>query len=188
MKPKNPADYQSILRAIGQGIEKLNVESFDLESSDNHEYIVAGVYKDNQVSFKPKKKSSLLSLIISKAHIHRTRNAEGMLFRFAGIRFSQSHIDLLDRAGKASRWSWDGNPLNPLGISQVLRIAGAYLDSKNIRFSRLSWHHHTLTLWHINLRGNEVKEVFTSANLYDHWVHHFKARRPSCLLKPTGSD
>jgi len=187
MKPKIRANYQSILRAIGQGIEKLNVESFDLASSDNQEYVVAGVYKENQRSLKPQKKSSLLSLIINKADIDSKRNTEGTLFRFEGIRISQSNIDLLDRAGKASRWNWDGNPLNPLGISQVLRIAGAYLDSKHLRFSRLSWHHQTLTLWHINAGGSEVKEVLTSANLYDQWVHHFKARRPSRLLKPTGS-
>jgi len=188
MKSTQPADYQTVLRAIGQGIEKLNVASFELETTDNQEYLVSGVYREGQRTGKPKKKSSLLSLIVNEAHIATRQNTEGTLFRFAGVRFSRSNIDLLDRAGKASRWNWDGNPLNPLGISQVLRIAGAYLDSKHIRFSRLSWHHQTLTLWHLNALGSEVKEVFTSANLYDHWVRRFKARRPAGLLKPTGSD
>lgn len=188
MHSTQPANYQSVLRAIGQGIEKLNVESFELEISGNQEFLVSGVYRAPQPIAKPKKKkSSLLTLIVNQAYIDRSRNV-GTLFRFAGVRFSQSKIELLEQAGKASRWNWDGNPLNPLGISQALRIAGAYLDGKHIRFSRLSWHHHTLSLWHVNAGGSEVKEVFTSANLYDRWVRHFKARKPSRLLKPTGSD
>lgn len=188
MHSPQPANYQSLLRAIGQGIEKLNVESFELEISGHQEFLVSGVYRGPRPTAKPKKKSSLLTLIVNQAHTDRTRNIEGTLFRFAGVRFSQRNIQLLEQAGKASRWNWDGNPLNPLGISQVLRVAGAYLDGKHIRFSRLSWHHQTLSLWHLQAGGGEVKEVFTSANLYDHWVHHFKARTPSRPLKPTGSD
>jgi len=189
MKPNNSPDYQSILRAIGQGIEKLGVESVDLELSDNHEFVVSGMYRETtQAStVKPKTKTSFLSLIINAAKTNAKRKPDTALFHFAGIRFTQSNIDLLDRAGKASRSRRDGNPQNPLGIAHVLRMAGAYLDDKGSRFSRLLWQHGTLTLWHIKENGVEAKELFRPENLYDNWVHHFKTRK-SHALRPTGSD
>jgi hypothetical protein len=132
MKPKNSADYQTVLRAIGQGIEKLGVESVDLEISDNHEFVVSGIYKETTPAstLKPRVKTSFLSLIINAAKNNDKRKTDPALFHFKGIRFTQNNIDLLDRAGKASRSRRDGNPQNPLGIAHVLRMAGAYLDHK----------------------------------------------------------
>jgi hypothetical protein len=190
MKPKNSADYQTVLRAIGQGIEKLGVESVDLKNSGNHEFVVSGIYKETTGAFtlKPRVKTSFLSLIINAAKNNANRKTSPALFHFTGIRFTQNNIDLLDRAGKASRSRPDGNPQNPLGIAHVLRMAGAYLDHKGSRFSRLLWQHGTLTLWHTNENRGEAKEIFTPENLYDNWIHHFKARKPHRALKPTGSD
>ena len=190
MKPKNSTDYQSVLRAIGQGIEKLGVESVDLEISDNYEFVVSGVYKETTpaTTLKPRVKTSFLSLIINAAKNNSKQKTDPALVHFKGIRFTQNNIDLLDRAGKASRSRRDGNPQNPLGVAHVLRMAGAYLDHKGSRFSRLFWHHGRLTLWHTNQKGGVAKEIFTPENLYDNWIHHFKARKTHDALKRTGSD
>ncbi|MSP39947.1 MAG: hypothetical protein EXR70_15775 [Deltaproteobacteria bacterium] len=53
MKPKAPAHYQNILRAIGQGLETLEAISFDLEVSDNH-YEVRGECKKPVAAMVPK--------------------------------------------------------------------------------------------------------------------------------------
>jgi hypothetical protein len=190
MKQTNAASYQSILRAIGQGIEKLGVESFDLENSEQRDFVVAGTFRDQQTKpgIKPTAKTSFLSLIVNGAKIDGERQTQSPLYQFSGVRFSHDKIDLLDRSGKASRWSHDGNPLNPLGIAHVLRMVGAFLDSKGYRFSRLRWRRGTLTLWHINGNGKETKEIFSAQNLYDQWVRHFKKRRPLQNLKATGSN
>jgi len=189
MKSKAAVNYQCVLRAIGQGIEKLGVESFDLEMSDNHDFVVSGTYRETKSAGapKPRLKKSFLSLIINAAKNNCKQKTGSTLFHFSKIRFTRSNIELLDQAGKASRTSWDDNPLNPLGISHVLRMAGAYLDSKDSLFLRLSWRHDKLTVWHFNGMGVEAKEMFTPQNLYDQWVRHFNARKPHRLLKPTGS-
>ena len=186
MKSKAAVNYQCVLRAIGQGIEKLGVESFDLEMSDNHDFVVSGTYRE-PCEPKPGLKKSFLSLIINAAKNNCKQKTGSTLFHFSKIRFTRSNIDLLDQAGKASRTSWDGNPLNPLGISHVLRMAGAYLDSKGSLFLRLSWRHDKLIVWHFNGTDGEAKEMFTPQNLYDQWVRYFNARKPHRLLKPTGS-
>ena len=166
MKSKVAVNYQCVLRAIGQGLEKLGVESFDLEMSDNHGFVVSGTYREtkNPCAPKPRLKKSLLSLIINAAKNNGKQKTGSTLFHFSKIRFTRSNIELLDQAGKASRTSWDGNPLNPVGISHVLRMAGAYLDSQGSLFLRLSWHHDKLIVWHFkhfNGMGVEAQEMFT---------------------------
>src|SRR5438093_6529185 len=153
MKSKAAVNYQCVLRAIGQGIEKLGVESFDLEMSDNHGFVVSGTYRETKspCAPKPRLKKSFLSLIINAAKNNCKQKTASTLFHFSKIRFTRNNIELLDQAGKASRTSWDGNPLNHLGISHVLRMAGAYLDSKGSLFLRLSWRHNKLTLWHFSI-------------------------------------
>jgi hypothetical protein len=63
MKSKAAVNYQCVLRAIGQGIEKLGVESFDLEMSDNHGFVVSGTYRETKspCAPKPRLKKSFLS-------------------------------------------------------------------------------------------------------------------------------
>ena len=189
MKLKNSSDYQSVLRAIGQDIEKLGVDSVYLKNSGNREFVASGIYKETAAdsTLEPRVKTSFLRLILN-AGKNNAKRKTGPALHFTGIQFSQNNIDLLDQAGKASRSRTDGNPQNPLGIAHVLRMAGAYLDHKGSRFSRLLWQHGTLTLWHTNEKGGEAKEIFTPENLYDNWIHHFKTRKPYRALKPTGSD
>lgn len=189
-KVKVIADYQKVLRAIGQGIERLGVESFDLKLGDDHDFVISGTYREGSTTpvSKPRTKSSFLSLIICAAKKGKTPKASAPLFHFSEIRFTRDNLDLLDRAGKASRWHGDGLPPHPVGIANVLRMAGAYLDIRHSRFCRLSWQQQMLTLWHADEKGRETKEIFSPENLFDQWVHHFKTRRPPHLMKPTGSD
>ena len=79
----------------------------------------------------------------------------------------------------------------PQSISQVLRLAGAYLDHKKCRLLKLAWQNQTLTLWRRDGFGVESKETFTPANLYDLWVHQYKQRKPiegDPVLRRAGND
>jgi hypothetical protein len=170
MKPNDTLDYQNILRAIGQGIEKLGVESFDIVISDNQDFVVSGVYRDTSGEPEPKAgfNKSLPSQIFNAAKRNYRRRTGAALFRFSGIRFTPSNVELLDRAGKASRSSWGGRRMKkPLSISYVLRTAGSFLDNRGSRFVRLSWRYNVLTLWHIQETGVEAKEIFTQESLSD---------------------
>jgi hypothetical protein len=178
MKSKDTVCYQNILRAVGQAIEKLGIESFNLEISDKHDFVLSGTLSETKCAcaFQARPTNSFPRLIINPAKNICRRKTRSTFFRFSGIRLTLSNVELLDRAGKASRWCLDGSSLNPLGIANVLRMSGAYLDSKSSRFLRLSfsYRHDTLTLWHFNRLGVEAKKVFTRQNLNDQWVHQFK--------------
>jgi hypothetical protein len=176
--------HQNALRAIGQGLENLEVESFDLDTSDDH-YVVGGECKKKPATptAEPIRTKSLFSFIRTVGKAKATQTAGSQTFHFFGLRFTQAEADLLGQKGRGSRAKFDDCTLNPHSISQILRIAGVYLDHRESRLLKLSWHQQTLTLWHVNGLGVEAKEVFTAPDLYNLWVHQFKQR-----LKPTGTE
>jgi hypothetical protein len=174
MTPEPTVGYQNILRAIGQGLENLDVTSFELEVSGNH-YVVSGKCKKANPLYAPKAnlKNSFLRFFGNIDRMKTTNIPDLERFNFDGLRFVRSDIELLDRKGKVLRSSRDHRPPNPDSIAQVLRMTGAYLDLNHSQLQRLSWHDRILTLWHVNERGIEAKEEFTPVDLYDVWLHQW---------------
>ena len=185
MKPKPTFRYENILRAIGQGLEKLNVKSLRLEISDGH-YVVSGKCRDGKPTHATK--SVIKKAFLRLVQTVRWKKAAPEPFQFTGLRFTRRDIDLLDRTGKFLRLNLDRCPPNLHSISHVLRMTGAYLDHADGLLLKLSWRHGILTLWSINGLGAHSKEEFTLQELYDLWVHQFKKRRLPRILMPTGSD
>ena len=166
MKLKTISRYRNILRAIGQGLENLEVKSFELEVSGSH-YVVSGKSKKSHPACAPIAKKSFLSLIQNVGRRKALGASGSPAFYFSQLRFIRSDIELLDGKGKVLRSDVDHRPPNPHSISHVLRMAGAYLDHTNRRLIKLSWHHRILTLWYINGYGIETREVFTPPVLYE---------------------
>ncbi|HTN72835.1 MAG TPA: hypothetical protein VMO00_17270 [Methylomirabilota bacterium] len=176
--------YQNSLRAIGQSLESLEVESFELDTSDDH-YVVSGECKKTKATPTPEPPStkSILGFIRNVGKKKPAQTTGPQTSHFSGLSFSEADIVLSDQKSQLLRAKFDDCTLNPHSISQVLRTVGADLDHRRNRLIKLSWCHQTLTLWHVNGLGVEAKEVFMPADLYNLWVHQFKKR-----LNPTGTD
>jgi hypothetical protein len=184
MEPKHPIDYQYVLRAIGQGLENLEVNSFELEFSDG-QYFVSGNCTKTKTAVQPQPGLAKAFLRLVRSVDKKTRKRD-VPFHFSGLRFGPTDVEMLDRRGKALRSSWEGSSKDLYSISQVLRMTGAYLDHLEGSLLRLSWEQPILKLWYANKRGLEIKDQFRPADLYEVWVRQFKKRKPN--LKPTGSD
>ena len=181
----NRVRYQNVLRAIGQGLEDLEVESFELENSDGH-WEVAGECEKPNACHAPESigAKTILSFIGTLGRKKTpTQNTRSRRFHFFGLRFTPADVDLLDRQGKAWRANSNDCTLNPSSISQALRTAGADLDHRANRLLKLGWHQQTLTIWYLNALGVEAKKLLTPPDLYNLWVHQFKQRS-----KPTGAN
>ena len=189
MKSKATVNYQSVLRAIGQGLEVLEVKSFDLEVSDSH-YLVRGECNKPMAADAPKSslKKSFLSFVLNVTKKRTVQIAGSPPFHFTGLRFTRTDIELLDRKGKVLQNNFETSAPNPHSLSQILRTVGAYLDQDDCRLVKISWRDSFLTLWHINRHGVESKDILSPLALYDQWVHQYKQRRPMRLLKRTGND
>jgi hypothetical protein len=189
MKSQATVNYQNVLRAIGQGLEALEVKSFVLEVSDNH-YVVRGEGKKPMTANAPKVnlKKSFLSLVLNVTKKRAVGTAGSPPFHFTGLRFTRNDIELLQRKGQVLQTNFESSAPNPHSLSQILRTVGAYLDQDGCGLLKISWRDGFLTLWHINRRGIESKDVLSPVALYDQWVHQYKHRRPMQLLKRTGND
>jgi hypothetical protein len=188
--------YRRSLRAIGQGLEALCVEEFDLEAGNYH-YVVHGRCKKVKTEAPPQKSNLLRDAFHflsrnSKTHSSTRTPVKKILssFEFTGLRVTGRDIVRFERQGKA-RSSNAAGTLNPQSISQTLRLAGSYLDHKKSRLLRMSWRSQTLTLWRRDGFGVESREIFTPANLYDLWVHQYKQRKAvdgDPILKRASND
>jgi hypothetical protein len=178
------AHYENSLRAIGQSLETFEVESFELDTSDDH-YVVSGECKKYNATPAPEPIStkSFLGFIRNVGKKKPAQTTDPQTSHLSGLSFTEADIELSDQKSKALRAKSDDCTLNPHSISQVLRTVGADLDHRKNRLIKLSWCYQTLTLWRVNGLGVEAKEVFMPADLYNLWVHQFKKR-----LKATGTD
>jgi len=165
--------YEDTLRAIGQGLQDLGAVAFELECSDG-DFVVSGECRST-ITPEPAQKKSLLSFILGQKP---TPKPSAQTANFSAIRFASSDIVELDRKGRALRFGFGSEAPDPHSPSHVLRMTGAYLDSRKSGFSKLSWRPPTLTLWEINSAGVTTRKEFTLSEMYDFWVHQFKKRTP----------
>jgi len=189
MKSQATDNHQNALRAIGQGLETLEVKSFDLEVSDNH-YVVSGECNKPTAAYAPKSnfKKIFLSLVLNVAKKSTIQTAGSPPFHFTGLRFTRKDIELLERKGQVLQSQFENSAPQPHSLSQILRTVGAYLDQERSRLVKISWRDGFLTLWYINRSGVESKDILSSTALYQQWVHQSRQRKPMELLKRTGND
>ena len=189
MKLQDTVNYQNVLRAIGQGLETLDVNSFDLEVSDDH-FVVCGEGKKHGTADASKSslKKSFLSLVLHVTKKKTAQTGRSRPFHFSGLTFTQHDIDLLERKAKQLQTNFESSAPNPHRLSQILRTVGAYLDQDGCHLVKLSWRNSIFTLWYINRHGVESKDILSPMALYDQWVHQYKNRKPVRLMKRTGND
>jgi hypothetical protein len=185
MKSQQTINYQSVLRAIGQGLETLEVKWVDLEVSDG-QFTVSGQGETHTtVESKSNITKAFLSLVFSRS-AKKTRRSKP--FHFSGIIFAPTDIEFLEWKGSLLQTDHESCPPNPHKLSQILRTVGYYLDRDACSLRKFAWRNGILTLWRTNERGVESKEILSPEALYDHWVHQYKKRRPTSRLKRTGND
>src|SRR5262245_48043061 len=100
MKPKPTAQYQNVLRAIGQGLEILEVKSFELEVSDGY-YLASGKCKNikARVVHQRSLEKSFLSLI-RKVERKKTTKTSAFPFNFQELRLLRTISSFYNAKGK----------------------------------------------------------------------------------------
>ena len=169
---ENSSRYEITLRAIGQALEVLGVESFEL-ALEGDSFVVYGGPEASASPTIQTKVPSRFSLFRQKP---KTRTRGG--FYITGMRLRASDIKRLDGQGKDARINAERCP-DTNSISHGLRMIGAHLDKTEIDLLGITRHKGLFTVWHKSPSGRELKQVFNQANLYDLWVHLYKKRTGS---------
>ena len=180
---KTMVQYEHILRAIGQGLEALSVEGFELKAT-NEIFVVQGAATQKEPE-KPTvgklrafKKAFLEICHISKATAtSETPAGEATApSRLLRLEFAEKDIDKLERDGRALRSDWNASPLAH-SLPQLLRTIGWYVDHKEGQLKKVSKDGDSLTFSYVGSIGIEKIETFTLLQLYDMWVHLYKRRK-----------
>ena len=168
------ATYAQPLRAIGQTLEVLHVEAFEIESQGDN-YLVRGRIEGPALekAMPQEVKESSLRVVWGKL---RGRSPEpsgpsqlppsSMGFH---LRYSSEDIDRMEQEGQARRRDPHG-ALDPYSVSQLLRAVGAYVDHKAARLLGLSWRDQSVSLVYEAAQGRRELEVLRLFSVYDFWV------------------
>jgi hypothetical protein len=179
--------YEHILRAIGQGLESLSLEAFDLEVAEDT-FSIRGIStrkeseKPPVTKLKAFKKAFLDICSASKKPSGISAvNIPGSS-RLLRLQFTQADIDKLERDGQALRSDWERSPLSH-SLPQVLRTVGWYVDHRKGQLQKISRTGDTLSVSYTGLLGTQKKETLTFVEIYDMWVHLYKQRKGDFTIR-----
>jgi hypothetical protein len=169
---ENPS-YSQLLRPVGQMLEGLHVESFELKV-EGDEFLVRGT---SDIPTPQPTQEKTLRVVWQVLRGRASKKAEAPIPSSGAVelRYSQDDIARMEREGRARRQSAGQTP-EAHTISQVLRAVGAFVDHKGGRFLSVSKDDQAVTIeYETSLRRNSV-ETFTISTLYDFWVRMYKKR------------
>lgn len=167
-------EYVSHLRTLGQELENLGIDRFNLECrEDGYLVWIPGAGSAAKDTFASSLKVNPLQKLWSGA----ARLLAGLSLRRRRhcYRYSLADIGRIERSARDRR----GQELRPAdghSLSQLLRTIGALADQRNERLLGISWQNHTVSIVAATAQGKRKVEVFRVDNLYDLWVSMYLRR------------
>jgi hypothetical protein len=156
--------YAQALRVIGQELDALSVDSFELAR-----------WGDDYVVW-PKRTERADKGLVSKitqmilGHDDSSREIPNRIY------FTSTEILWADTQRRLKRQI--GSPTDRRDRSFVLRVLGDYLDRKNARHFTISWSRDSTSI-----RYDQIQEIFTTQNLYDLGIRMYLRRPPGAGAK-----
>ena len=165
------------LRAVGQGLESLDVVDFDLRAEGDGYFalgmprtsVKAGdaVNESTQNNLRNTLQNAWHSLISRGSADSKTENATSHVLR---ILFTPEGILKLEREGIAKRSENLAGVPNLEKLAQVLRMVGEYLETKSGRLLKVSKRQDRVLFEYATASSNPVKEDWHLSALYDFWL------------------
>ncbi|MGH7775360.1 MAG: hypothetical protein ACREQA_24305 [Candidatus Binatia bacterium] len=159
--PSDP--YAQTLRAIGQSLELLHIESFDLESRGN-DYLVRG-----KASAPPRDIQEKVLWVfwrLKDRNPEQTWPSPQAVPEGFGLLYTPEQIDRLENKGRARRHDPHGMP-DASSVSQILRATGAYLDAKGARPLGISRREQEVTVRYETTEGRGAMEEHALSFFHD---------------------
>jgi hypothetical protein len=180
------SDYARHLRVIGQDLEGIRLEAFNLECTGDG-YLVWPRPGDGGLEGSPLARLSKNRLQKLWKNKSRTRSygQEELVTLPSSVqakryRYSLSDIDRMEQESRSRRYPkpavTDGHSL-----SQLLRTVGAIVAQKHERLLGISWQDFSVSVVVETTQGQRQIDVFRPDNLYDLWVRMYLRRENRAL-------
>ena len=173
--------YAQILRAIGQALETLKLQSFEVEPVEEGFSVRGNIALGGDAIGDGEVNRSQLRAIwgelpdLKRAADEPARIEGSITTTTVELRYTIRDIERLDYEGQLRRL--DPNRVADAGsLSQILRCIGAYLNQKRARLLKLAREGEAVLLEYETSLGSQMKESFALSDLYDLWVRMYMQR------------
>lgn len=176
-------DFARRLRALGQALEKFSFAAFDLEIRSGAYMIKGTASSTDNVKF------SFSRFVRELLQGCRAQAALSSTDSEVDLRFSHEEIEHFDLRGRTKRQDANKMP-DPYSISQILRGAGSYLDSRDLtRLIGISLKGKWVTVMYETAEGRMEQTQQDLEYFYDYWVKMYLRRgnraKPAIPSDPT---
>jgi len=173
--------YAQPLRAIGQALETLNIQSFEMEPVVDGFFVRGTVPLASKESLNDSLASDKLRMIWGQ--LPGGTGAEGEpgkatrsdVLSWIELLYTEKDVERLEEEGRARRVD-PHRTANPSTLSQVLRCLGAYLNQKRARLVKISRESESVSLEYETSLGTNMRETLSVSDVYDLWVRMYLQR------------
>ena len=171
--------YAQPFRAIGQALEILNLQIFELEPT-GEDFLIRGHLPKPDASanaLSPAGLSTVWGNLPPFASENRPERNEPPVPLLSSIelQYTRKDIERLEQEGRANRTDPNGIPEHS-SLSQVLRCVGEYLVQKRARLIKLRRDSDSVSVGYQTSVGSILKEKLVVGELYDLWVRMYMQR------------
>ena len=183
----SPADYARHLRAIGQELEALHLNQFNLEFTGDA-YLVWVKSGDQAENTKPLlriSKNRLQKLWRNRTPPRTVGHEEAFAISDSEtgrrLRYSTQDLDRIEREQRARRRHPSGSA-DGHSLSQLLRTVGDLVGQRSERLLGIAWQELSVGVVVETPQGRKEIDVFRPDNLYDLWVRMYLKRNNRASL------
>ena len=180
--------YAQPLRAIGQALEVLNMQDFEVEPVGHDFYIRGNLPSStNRALLGRGCTTDELRAIWGAMPKEDSEDPEGsirsnlsVLSSRIELCYTAQDVDRLEEAGRGRR-GMARQAAEAYSVSQILRSIGAYLNQKRARLLKLNREVDCVVVEYETTMGSRMKETLAIRDLYDLWVRMYLHRAERAL-------
>ncbi|HEX7229112.1 MAG TPA: hypothetical protein VF452_01870 [Candidatus Binatia bacterium] len=174
-----PIGYAQPFRAIGQALETLNLQIFELEPT-GEDFLIRGHLSQPDTSANALSQASLETVWgnlppIASEYRREQNEPSVSLLSCVELQYTRKDIERFEEEGRAKRADPNRVPEHS-SLSQVLRSVGAYLVQKRARLIKLWRDSDSVSLEYQTAAGSMLKDKLVVGELYDLWVRMYMQR------------
>jgi len=173
--------YAQTLRAIGQALETLNIQSFEVEPAGDAFWVRGNVALASENVGDGSFSHRRLSHISGDSPRAKgngndpVRRAEPCGTSPVELHYTSRDVERLEYEGQMRRTAAN-RVAEAASLSQNLRCIGAYLNQKRARLRKIAREGEAVWLEYETTLGSQMKESFALSGLYDLWVRMYLQR------------
>jgi hypothetical protein len=175
--------YAQPLRAIGQALEVLNMQDFEVEPTGDEFYVRGNLPSATNRALlgrgcTTEELRTIWGAMPEDDHESgdsQVRNNLSLLSSRVELCYSAQDVDRLEETGRARRGQVQKSG-DAYSVSQILRSIGAYLNQKRARLCKLSREVDCVVVEYETSLGSRMKETLAVKDLYDLWVRMYLQR------------